>query len=240
MSTEVTSTPTSANLRTTSILDHDETTICDLAMRLRQRDSEDRKLLQSAHRYLVDFVKPIYTLDELQPASQTLRKERGSCSQRMACLEAVSRACGVPTRSRGLQVSGRFWFPRFRLFRAFIPSRILLVWPQFFVQRVWIDFDELYSTAAELAERAEHAFNNNGESIFDAVDSTPVDFLAKTCRVGCTRSSFDLSRFVLADEGFFDTRDEVFERFGSFHTTLRGGMFEILYGGRTSFSASGS
>jgi hypothetical protein len=240
MSTEAASTPTFANLRTTSILDHDATTIRDLAMCLRQRDPEDRKLLQSAHRYLVDFVKPIYTLDELQPASQTLRRKRGSCSQRIACLEAVSRACGVPTRSRGLQVSGRFWYPRFRLFRAFIPSGILLVWPQFFVQGVWIDFDELYGTAAELAERAEDAFNNDGESIFDAVDHTPVDFLAKTCRVGCARSNFDLSRFVLADEGFFDTRDEVFERFGSFQATLRGRMFEVLYGGRTSSSAPSS
>ncbi len=205
-------------------------------MRLRQRDPEDRKLLQSAHRYLVNLVKPIYTLDELQPVSQTLHKGRGSCSQRMACLEAVSRACGVPTRARGLQVSGRFWYPRFRLFRPFIPGRILLVWPQFFVQGIWIDFDELYGTAADLAERAERAFNNNGESIFDAVDHTPVDFLAKTCRVGCARSNFDLSRFVLADEGFFDTRDEVFERFGSFQATLRGRMFEALYGGSTSFS----
>lgn len=232
--------PTLANLRATSILDHEETTIRDLATRLRQWDPDDRKLLQAAHRYLVQLVKPIYTLDELQPASQTLRKERGSCSQRIACLEAVSRACGVPTRSRGLQISGRFWYPRFRVFRAFIPSKVLLVWPQFFVQGVWIDFDELYGTAAELTERAEHAFGNNGESIFDAVDHTPVDFLAKTCSAGCAASVFDLSKFVLADEGFFDTRDDVFERFGSFQTTLRGRMFEVMYGGRASFSQSGS
>jgi transglutaminase-like putative cysteine protease len=240
MSTQAAAMPTSANLQATSILNHQEATIRDLAMRLRGRAPEDRKLLQSAHRYLVDFVKPIYTLDELQAASQTIRERHGSCSQRMACLEAVSRACGIPTRSRGLQVSGRFWYPRFRMFRAFIPNRILLVWPQFFVQGIWIDFDELYGTAAELAEKAEHAFNNDGESIFDAVDHTPVDFLAKTCRVGCARSNFDLSRFVLANEGFFDTRDEVFERFGSFHSTLRGRMFEVIYGGRTSFSAPGS
>jgi hypothetical protein len=240
MSTEAAALPTLANLRATPILDHDDAIICDLAMRLREREAEDRKLLQSAHSYLVDFVKPVYTLNELQPASETLRRQRGSCSQRMACLEAVSRACDVPTRSRVLQVSGRFWYPRFRIFRAFMPSRILLVWPQFFVRGIWIDFDELYGTAAELAERAEHAFNNSGESIFDAVDHTPVDFLAKTCRVGCARSSFDLSRFVLADEGFFDARDEVFERFGSFQATLRGRMFEALYGGRTSCSAPGS
>lgn len=64
--------------------------------------------------------------------------------------------------------------------------------------------------------------------------------MAKTCREGCPRSDFDLSKFVLSDEGFFDTRDEVFERFGSFQTTLRGPMFEVVYGGRASFLASTS
>lgn len=232
--------PTPANLKGTTILDHQDRSIRTLATRLRGEWREDRRLLQAAHGYLVESVKPVYSLDEFQPASRTLQRGRGSCSQRMACLEAVSRASGVPTRSRALYVSGQFWYPRFRTFRAFIPNRILLVWPQFVIAGVWIDFDELYGPAAELAERAEHPFNNDGESIFDAVGHTPVDFLAKTCQVGCDRSNFDLSRFVLADEGFFDTRDEVFERFGSFHTTLRGRMFEVVYGGRASFSSSGS
>src|ERR1700722_3758844 len=240
MSTETAAAPTSANLQATSILDHHDATSRDLAMRWREREPEDRKVIQAAHRYLADFVKPIYTLDERQSASRTIRKQHGSCSQRLACLEAVSRACGVPTRSRVLRVSGRFWYPRFRILRAFIPPKILLVWPQFFVEDAWIDFEEIYGPAAELAERAEQAFSNNGESIFDAVDHTPVDFMAKTCRVGCVPSKFDLSRFVLADEGFLDSRDEVFERFGSFDTTLRGRIFEALYGGRSSFSASGS
>ena len=39
-----------------------------------------------------------------------------------------------------------------------------------------MDFDELYGPATELAERAKHPFSNDGESIFDAVDRTPVDF----------------------------------------------------------------
>jgi transglutaminase-like putative cysteine protease len=154
----------------------------------------------------------------------------------MACLEAVSRACGIPTRSRVLLVSGRFWYPRFHLFRAFIPKKILLVWPQFFIERAWIDFDELYGDAADLAAGATQAFTNNGESIFDAVAHTPVDFMAKTCSEGCSSSKFDLSRFVLSDEGFLDTRDEVFARFGSFQVTLRGRMFEVVYGGRSSYS----
>jgi hypothetical protein len=233
MSTQAATVPTSANLRATSILDHHDGIVLHLAANLRQRNLGDRKLLQSAHRYLVHSV---YALDELQPASHTLRKQHGSCSQRMACLEAVSRACDIPTRVRAFVISGRFWYPRFRLFRAFIPKKILLVWPQFFLEATWVDFDELYSPAARLAERAEQGFRNDGESIFDAVDDIPIDFMAKTCGTGCAPSKFDLSRFVLADEGFLDTRDEVFARHGSFHTTLRGRMFEVIYGGRTSFS----
>ena len=240
MSTQAPTVPTSANLQATSILDHRDGIILDLAANLRQRNSGDRELLQSAHRYLVHFVKPVYALDELQPASHTLRKQHGSCSQRMACLEAVSRACDIPTRVRVLVISGRFWYPRFRLFRAFIPKKILLVWPQFFLEGTWVDFDELYSPAARLAERAEQGFRNDGESIFDAVDHTPIDFMAKTCGTGCAPSKFDLSRFVLGDEGVLDTRDEVFVRHGSFHTTLRGRMFGVIYGGRTSFSRLGS
>jgi hypothetical protein len=240
MSTPAAVGPSSANLQPTSILDHRDGMIRDLAAHLRESNPKGRPLLQSAHRYLADSVKPVYTLDELQPVSQTLRKGCGSCSQRMACLEGISRACEIPTRARVLLISGRFWYPRFRLFRAFIPKRILLVWPQFFLEGSWVDFDELYSSSARLAEKAGQAFTNDGESIFDAVDHTPVDFMAKTCGPACAPSKFDLSKFVLADQGFFDTRDEVFARFGSFHTTLRGRIFELIFGGRTSFSASSS
>jgi transglutaminase-like putative cysteine protease len=240
MRTRAATETTSANLQVTSILDYQDGIVRDLAGSLRHQNPEPRKLLQAAHRYLVDSVKPVYALNELQPASKTLRQERGSCSQRMACLEALARACGIPTRSRALLISGRFWYPRFRLFRTFLPKSILLVWPQFFVNGGWVDFDELYSPAAKLAESADRAFRNDGESIFDAVDHTPVDFMAKTCGPGCAPSRFDLSKFVLADEGFFETRDEVFTRFGSFHTTLRGRMFEVIYGGRASFSPASS
>ena len=232
------STPSPANLKATPILDHESSAIRDLAASLRSEPRQHRQLLQTAHRSLVKFVSPVYSIDELRPASRTLRAGSGSCSQRMACLEAVSRACGIPTRARALFVSGRFWYPRFRLFRRFIPKRIMLVWPQFFFEGVWIDFDELYGPAKDIAANAEHAFSNDGESIFDAVDRMPIDFMAKTCEPGCAASNFDLSRFIESDEGFLDTRDEVFARFGSFQTSLRGRMFELLYGGRASFSPS--
>lgn len=225
--------PNAANLKATVILDCTEPSFRKLTVEFRRQNAQDREFVQAAHRYLTEFVKPIYTVDELQPASQTLRKQRGSCSQRMACLESVSRAAGIATRSRVLRISGRFWFPRFRGFTLFIPKSILLVWPQFWFGGLWVDFDELHGSLADLARGANHRFSNEGESVFDAAVHTPVDFMAKTCRAGCS-SGFDLSRFVLADEGFFNTRDEVFERFGSFQNTIRGRAFEILFGGRKS------
>jgi hypothetical protein len=95
------SNPGPANLNATPILDHHDSAIRDLAANLRREQQQDRQLLQAAHRSLVTLIKPVYSLDEFQPASRTLRAGSGSCSQRMACLEAVSRACGFPTRSRG-------------------------------------------------------------------------------------------------------------------------------------------
>lgn len=226
--------PKAANLEPTPILDHEKSAIRDLTSSFGSQQKADRLFLQQAHRRLKEILTPVYSLDELQPTSCTLRQGKGSCSQRMACLESVSRACGIPTRARILLVSGRFWYPRFRLFRMFVPKSIVLVWPQFFLENAWLDFDELYLPAKKLAEKAVNAFTNDGESIFDAVDHMPVDFMAKTCGPNCAPSRFDLSKFILADKGFLDTRDEVFRRYGSFHTTLTGRMFGLIYGGRAS------
>jgi transglutaminase-like putative cysteine protease len=225
--------PGPANLHATPILDHGDPSIHRVASELRSGNRGEREFVQAAHQYVARHVKPVYSLNELQPASRTLQKQVGSCSQRMACLEAIARAGAVPTRVRVLQVSGRFWHPRFPVARVFMPNSILLVWPQFYLNGAWADVDELYGSAAELAKAAKTGFSNMGESVFDAIDHTPVDFLGKTCAAGCS-SGFDLSKFLLADNGLFDTRDEAFERFGSMHSTLRGLIFEVLFGGRSS------
>jgi hypothetical protein len=154
----------------------------------------------------------------------------------MACLEALSRACGVGTRSRGLWIKGRFWYPRFRFSRPFIPATILLAWPQFHLEGEWLDFDELFGRTAELAGRSATGFTNAGETLFDAVARTAVDFLGKSqhCGVVCSGAKFDLSEFVVAEAGLFDSRDELFAAFGSFQSTLRGRAFELIFGGRKS------
>ncbi|HXA77274.1 MAG TPA: transglutaminase domain-containing protein [Candidatus Acidoferrales bacterium] len=226
--------PQSANLKGTAILDVDHEEVRSLARMLVRPDQSGRDVLQNAHMRLSGMLRPVYSVNEWQPVSKTLQKKQGSCSQRMACLEAVARVAGIATRVRALHLKGDFWYPRFRFSRPFIPKRILLVWPQFFLQGTWLDFDELYAPAAELATAAAHGFRNDGESLFEAVQKTPVDFLGKTCGLACARPEHNLSRFVLDDAGFFDTRDEAFEQFDSFQQTLRGRMFEVVYGGRKS------
>lgn len=221
-----------ANLKATNILDIDHQDIRSLAKGLVQPDQSDRSFVQKAHLSLCELLRPVYSVNEWQSASTTLRKKSGSCSQRMACLEAVARAAAIPTRVRALHVRGTFWYPRFRFSRPFIPERVLLVWPQFYLAGAWLDFDELYSPMDRLVEDAP-AFTNEGESLFEAVRHTPVDFLGKTCGLACAKPEHDLSKYVLTDLGFLDTRDEAFERFGSFQHTLRGRAFELLFGGRS-------
>lgn len=225
--------PRSENLKATVILDSDNEEVRRLTKSLVAPGQSDRTFLQRAHGRLCHLVRPVYSVNEWQPASKTLQKRKGSCSQRTACLEAIARGAGVSTRVRALHVSGRFWYPRFWLSRPFIPKSILLVWPQFSLQGVWVDLDELYSPVALLVAKS-GGFRNDGESLFEAIQKTPVDFLGKSCGLACAKPEHNLSKFLLSDEGFFDTRDEAFERFGSFQYTFRGRVFEAVFGGRKS------
>jgi hypothetical protein len=227
--------PNEANLKATPILDTGHSEIQRMAAMLLQQFSPGISLLRNAHLRLMRILRPVYSVDECQPASATLQKGQGSCSQRTAALEAIARAVGIPTRVRVLAIKGSFWYPRFRVTRIFIPKSLLLVWPQFYVADKWIDFDELHAPVEQMAANAEGGFTNAGESLFEAVRNTPVDFLGKTCGLACAKPEQDLSRFVVANHGFFDTRDEAFERRGSFQHALRGRAFELVFGGRKSF-----
>ncbi|MDB4950639.1 MAG: transglutaminase protein [Gemmatimonadetes bacterium] len=227
-----------ATLAATPILDHGHAAIRRLAEQARAEAATDAAFLRAVHGAIAAAVRPVYTLDDRLPASAVLGRGTGSCSQRMGCLEAAARGGGVPTRVRGLWVSGRFWYPRFRLARPFIPARVLLAWPQFHVDGAWTDFDELYAPVAELAARdPAAAYHNDGETLFEAVSHTPVDLLGKTreCGAACaTGPAADLSRFILHDAGFFDTRDALFARFRPLLHSIRGRFFEAVFGGRKS------
>jgi len=226
----------SANLQSTVILDSDHEEIRALARTFADPTLTVQRRLQHVHHHLVQVLNPVYSLNEWQPASVTLLNRRGSCSQRMACLEAIARALGIPTRVHVLYVARNFWYPRFGRWRIFMPKRILLLWPQFQIGEQWVDFDELHAPVTRLVEHSPNGFTNDGESLFEAVLHTPVDFFAKTAALSCATPSCNLSRFVVGDEGFFDLRDEAIQRFGTLNQTLRGRLFEILLGERPSTS----
>jgi hypothetical protein len=221
-----------ATLSATAILDIGSDEVQELADAIKANAWSDREYVQQAHLRVCRAVAPVYTVNEVQPVSLTLRKKKGSCSQRMACLEAAARAASIPTRVRALFLKGSFWYPRFFFTRMFIPKRILLVWPQFFVGGEWVDFSGIHSATYENADSP--PFRNDAESLFDAVADRFIDFFGDGCGGSCAGPENDLSKFVLSDEGLFDTRDEVFKRFGSFQHTLRGRAFELIFGGRKS------
>jgi hypothetical protein len=104
----------------------------------------------------------------------------------MACLEALARAQGIATRVPALHVEGALWYSRFWFSRPFIPNYVLLVWPQYFLAGTWVDINELYSPMAELAA-ASSGFRNDGETLFETVQKTAVDFFGKTCGLACAR-----------------------------------------------------
>jgi hypothetical protein len=101
-------------LAATPILDWRHARLLRLAAEVQDTSAEtERELLITAHRLIGARVRPVYAMNDEQPASRTLTLERGSCSQRLALLEAVARACGIAGRVRGLLVDGRFWHSRF-------------------------------------------------------------------------------------------------------------------------------
>ncbi|MFG1613078.1 transglutaminase domain-containing protein [Nonomuraea wenchangensis] len=194
-------------LAATPILDHDHPRVLALAAEARAGGAAGRGLLVAAHRLIAARVRPVYALDDEQPASRTLRRARGSCSQRLAVLEAVSRACGIPTRVRGLLVDGRFWHARFPLLRPAVPDLVVLAWPEFRPADGWLPVSELYGDLDTLREAA--PFTNTGaETLFDAVARTAVDWDGGGC------SACDLSGHVRADLGRYVSRDALFLEHG--------------------------
>jgi hypothetical protein len=221
-----------ANLRPSQILDYLSERVQTVVGQLKPLDTAPQDYLHASYRLLREQVRPIYTVDELQPASWTLAKGKGSCSQSFACLESIARAVGIATRVRGLWIAGSFWNRRFGLAKAFIPSRILLAWPHFYVDGDWVSVEELFESPQILAEQNPRGFANDSESLFDAIDHIAIDFDGKTA--ACGTGACDLSGYVVGDAGLFDLRDELFAATPSFQHTLRGRAFERIYGGRKS------
>ncbi|MEV0564886.1 transglutaminase domain-containing protein [Dactylosporangium sp. NPDC050588] len=169
--------------------------------------------LRRAHGLIAARVRPVYAVDDQQPVSETLTRGRGSCSQRLAVLEAVARAIGVATRCRALLIDGRFWYPRFTRFRHLVPSEVLLAWPEFYLDGRWVSTTELFGSVEQLSASGDAFTNSGGETLFDAVARTAVDWDGVSSTPGAC-SACDLSAAVLADLGHFDSRDQLFATHG--------------------------
>ncbi|MFF8833701.1 transglutaminase domain-containing protein [Streptomyces sp. NPDC015131] len=176
----------------------------------------ERAVVLAAHGLISARVRPVYAMDDTRPASRTLRLGRGSCSQRLAVLEAVARAAGVPTRVRGLLVDGAFWYPRFPRLRRLVPDTVVLAWPEFRLGGAWVNASELYAPLEVLGAREPRGFTNTGsQTLFEALASTAVDWdgAGAGCGTGGC-AAYDLSAMVRRDLGRFASRDELFAAHG--------------------------
>ncbi len=208
----------------TRILDHTSQEVRSLLRDCRRStpEGEVADVLRTAHRLVAERVRPVYAVDDTQPVSATLRRGRGSCSQRLAVLEAVARAAGVPTRSRGLLLDGRFWYPRFPGLRAVVPAEVVLAWPELRVDGTWLDSSALLAGPDPRTGADGDPFTNTGEETlfeavargavrWDAAQGAATDGHAQP-RAGCRTCG--LSGWVLAELGRYGSRDELFTAHG--------------------------
>ncbi len=123
----------------------------------------------------------------------------------MAVLEAVARGANIPTRVRGLVVDGRFWYPRFPRLQMVVPDRVLLAWPDFFVDGHWVNVTHIFPTRT-----GSRPFSNaGGETLYDSVRGATIDWVGE-----CDGATCDLSGWVVDDLGRFDSRDALFDTHG--------------------------
>lgn len=165
--------------------------------------------VQSLHGAIATHVRGVYAFDETQPTSVTWTRRRGSCSQRLAILESAARAIGVATCVRGVWVDGRFWYPRFPKLRFAIPDRVLLAWPAFHLGGTWVSASELFGTIDALAKANPSGFTNAGETLFDALVATAIDWDGDTAS-SASCAACNLSAEVVVDLGYFNSRDQLF------------------------------
>ncbi|MFC9815543.1 transglutaminase domain-containing protein [Streptomyces virginiae] len=206
--------------------------------------------LHRAHTWISGAVRPVYSVQDERPVSEVLRRGRGSCSQRLAVLEAVARAYGVPTRARGLLVDGSFWYPRFPRLRRIVPDQVLLAWPEFRLgspagvsgaAASWLTVSELLGGLRPVAAEQGGGFTNAGpETLFEALSRTAIDWdAAPTACPGTgpgagagAGAACDLSAYVLTDLGHYASRDELFARHGQTLCGLARLMAEPVLGRR--------
>lgn len=221
------------HLAPTPILDHDHPDVAQLADDLGRGRLPTRDYLRAAHQHLLDHLKAVYDLEEHLPVSKILAQGTASCSQRIACFEALARAGGVGTRVKTRFLTGAYWAPRLPLLKPFLRKPSLIPWPQFELDGRWVDFEEVFGTLEELAPATRRRFTNRGESMFEAIGHSVVDFSGKLKKAGHPRGvELDLSEFVAEERETFDSRDAMFERYDAEPSAIGRLMFNTVYGGR--------
>ncbi len=196
------------SIAATPILDFENSAIAALVARAQNdaQSTDDVPVLEAAHAIIRDEVRAVYALEEATPASRTLARGFGSCSQRLAILESAARAIGVATRVRALSIDRAFWYPRFPRIGFALPDRILLAWPEFHIEQ-WRSASELFGS---IGCRGGGSFTNRGsETLFEAIGRCAVDWDGRS-----HEDAYDLSHFVQADYGYFADRDDAFARLG--------------------------
>lgn len=192
----------------TSILDYEAPVVAGLVARSRELapSHENIEVLKAAHSIISNEIRAVYALEENTPASRTLIRGYGSCSQRLALLEIVARSLGVCTRVRILLIDRSFWYARFPRLGFVLPNRILLAWPEFNIDG-WHPVSELFGP---IGCRGGSPFVNQGsETLFEAVGRCAVNWDGRS-----SSDPYDLSRFVRADYGYFTDRDQAFQQLG--------------------------
>lgn len=210
----------------TPILDGGDPVLLELGARLRASTGSDLVFLREAHRWIQQRIRPVYSLNETQPASATLAKGRGSCSQRIALLEALARGAGLATRSEALLIHGSFWHPRFRYLRRAVPARILVAWPDFRLDCGWMNLSDLFEADAK---NPAQAFANQGsETLFDAIATGSAHWVSS----GCAEGSCMLADLAQVDRslGRFADRDAVFARYGQNLPGIMRVLLEPVFG----------
>jgi transglutaminase-like putative cysteine protease len=148
----------------TRLLDWDSPLLRELTAQVESASSIE--MVQQAHQLIAKNIRPVYAVDDSQPASKALALGRGSCSQRLSVLEAVARSLGIATRVRGLMIDGKFWYPRFPRMRFAVPNAVVLAWPEFLIEDSWVSASEIFGTNRTL----------NGSSGFTNTESPRVSW----------------------------------------------------------------
>ena len=110
-------------------------------------------------------------------------------------------------------LTGSSGYPRFPKLSFAIPDRVLLAWPSFHIDGVWVSASELFGTITSLAQVRPLGFTNDGGTLFDALQTTAVDWDGTT-NSDPVCSQCDLSSRVVIDLGYFDSRDDLFKANG--------------------------